>query len=64
MPSGYGPYQMTVWDPAGTVILSSEGSAAKLRASLNRDLSWRPAGVYLIQLRAEQQRYQAQLVKQ
>jgi len=64
MPSGYGPYQMTVWDPAGTVILSSEGSAAQLRASLNRDLSWRPAGVYLIQLRAEQQRYQAQLVKQ
>lgn len=64
LPPGHGPYQMTVWDPAGAVIFSEESSLAQLRASLNRDLSWRAAGVYFIELRDDQQLYHTQVVKQ
>lgn len=60
----HGAYRMTVWSPSGGVVFSGEDSLSELRATLNRDLRLRPAGVYWIELHDGQQRHQAQLVKQ
>jgi len=57
-------YQMTVWSSSGGVVSSLEGYLTELQAALNRDLRGCAAGVYWIELRDGQQRYQALLVKQ